>query len=515
VAHGSLLKEKPLPLELLTVRSFYDDTPYRHLQMLVVNQDIREWYSKFILKTQSVKTYSQIVHQDLQSMTFADCKIAIDFSRHHLTHLDPVAFRDDNLPLELFLDYDKWIRGLAKSVKNLQVDNELREADEAEGLEAKTHYYLKGGTKKPIDVQVLDFDPFKARFLVKNAEMNIKTWRSRLYVCLKEDKAQELEAHRQEVMRRKADTLQYLRLHRLINDEMTKRYNYLKLSNSVLQKIQSKLALDLRRYSPDSVRKIILQIEGLYVFAVLKSTVSSQRTDPFIKGLLLKYKVSPDSPALSYYKPQHREKSHLQGISDYNMKGIKIELDHNSLLLMDEKYIKLPIFLNSLTARTIGAHKLFRYPFDVNLLLAQNSVEFRKTKKAELQAQINTFPLHHDKFVQAQKIMSKYFHQIAKYRWCESIQKEIWGFVKDDFNFVLGQDLQEEQIDPVLLRLFYQLKLYMQTVIFDHFEAALRDYMRFLLSFIIRDSEMKESKIVEDIRYNQWIRLSLKESTKM
>ena len=56
VADKSLLKEKPMPLELLTNRSFYDDGPYRHLQLLVVNQDIRDWYSKFILKTQSVKT---------------------------------------------------------------------------------------------------------------------------------------------------------------------------------------------------------------------------------------------------------------------------------------------------------------------------------------------------------------------------------------------------------------------------------------------------------------------------
>jgi hypothetical protein len=77
--------------------------------MLVVNQDIREWYSRFVLKTQSVKTYSEIVHHELSSLKFADCKIAIDFSRHHLTHLDPVVFRDDNLPLELFLDYDRWI----------------------------------------------------------------------------------------------------------------------------------------------------------------------------------------------------------------------------------------------------------------------------------------------------------------------------------------------------------------------------------------------------------------------
>lgn len=65
--------------------------------------------------------------------------------------------------------------------------------------------------------------------------------------------------------------------------------------------------------------------------------------------------------------------------------------------------------------------------------------------------------------------------------------------------------MREDQIDPVLLRMFYQLKLYMQTVIFDHFEAALKDYMSFLLSFVIRDPEMKDSKIIEDIKYNRWV----------
>jgi hypothetical protein len=83
------------------------------------------------------------------------------------------------------------------------------------------------------------------------------------------------------------------------------------------------------------------------------------------------------------------------------MKGAKVELDHNSLLLMDEKYIKLPQFLNSITLSTIGAHKLFRYPFDVGLLLAQNSKELRKLAPQELDAQVNTFPLNHGKFVLA------------------------------------------------------------------------------------------------------------------
>jgi len=67
----------------------------------------------------------------------------------------------------------------------------------------------------------------------------------------------------------------------------------------------------------------------------------------------------------------------------------------------------------------------------------------------------------------------------------------------------------------VLLRLFYQLKLYMQTIIFDHFETALRDYMKFLLSFVLRDSELKETKIVDEIRYNQYIRLDEKQKLKL
>ena len=92
-----------------------------------------------------------------------------------------------------------------------------------------------------------------------------------------------------------------------------------------------------------------MQIEALYIFAILKSTISSQRKDPWVRKLLKTFKIDEDSPALDYPKTDHKEKEHLPGIEEYNMKGIKVELNHNSLLLMDEKYIKMPIFLNSLT----------------------------------------------------------------------------------------------------------------------------------------------------------------------
>jgi len=44
--------------------------------------------------------------------------------------------------------------------------------------------------------------------------------------------------------------------------------------------------------------KVILQVEALFVFAILRSTLSSQRDDPFIKNMLLNFKVNMDSPAL-------------------------------------------------------------------------------------------------------------------------------------------------------------------------------------------------------------------------
>jgi hypothetical protein len=185
----------------------------------------------------------------------------------------------------------------------------------------------------------------------------------------------------------------------------------------------------LFQYNPDSVRKVIVQIEALYVFAILKSALYSQRGDPFIKSLLMKHQVPANSPALTYFKPKNMEKEDLPGIENYNMRGIKVELDHNSLLLMSEKYIKLPQLLNTLTLKTIGAHKLFRFPFDINLLMAQKHPDFKKLSAEDLDAQVNTFPLNHAHFVQAEKVMGEYFHQVAKYRWVESIQKEICAFV--------------------------------------------------------------------------------------
>jgi hypothetical protein len=227
------------------------------------------------------------------------------------------------------------------------------------------------------------------RFLVVNQEKNISTWRTRLYVRLEHDDPAELEQRKLEAFAWRENSLHYLRVHRLINDELTKRFSYISLNNEILARILRRVHIDLLKYNPDIVRKIILQIESLFVFAMLKATLSSQKHDPAVKKLLFKYKVPLDSPALTYYWPQHREKSHLSGIEHFNLKGTKVELDHNSILLMDEKYIKMPVYLNSLSSETIGKYKLFSWPFDVEVLHASQSKDFALVKKADLHSLVN------------------------------------------------------------------------------------------------------------------------------
>ena len=68
-----------------------------------------------------------------------------------------------------------------------------------------------------------------------------------------------------------------------------------------------------------TVHKAILQVEALYVYAILKATISSQRDDPFIKNMLINFKVAVDSPALDIEKQNYRDKRLMKGISSFKI----------------------------------------------------------------------------------------------------------------------------------------------------------------------------------------------------
>ena len=92
---------------------------------------------------------------------------------------------------------------------------------------------MRDGSKQIIDCQIMAYDPKKARFFVRSVELGVSTWRSRLYIQIEGDNMEEMLYEREAVKDRRKATVQYMRVHRLINDELLKRYDYIKLNDDV------------------------------------------------------------------------------------------------------------------------------------------------------------------------------------------------------------------------------------------------------------------------------------------
>ena len=128
VDNNQILKVKPLPVDQLTNASEHAFEPFKHLQMLVINQDIKEWYHAFALKTMSVRIYADDrtpLNTELIAMNFKEFRAAIEFTRAHLTYLDRVIVNTRKLPFELFVDYDTLVKPVIKEVKLKNQANRL------------------------------------------------------------------------------------------------------------------------------------------------------------------------------------------------------------------------------------------------------------------------------------------------------------------------------------------------------------------------------------------------------
>lgn len=99
--------------------------------------------------------------------------------------------------------------------------------------------------------------------------------RPRIYVELPEDKFNGLKGAMSQTTLLRAESLQYLRVARLIQNELLQRYAHIELTEDIREKIFRRIGLELAQNRRRSVLKVILQVEALYVFAVLRSTLSS------------------------------------------------------------------------------------------------------------------------------------------------------------------------------------------------------------------------------------------------
>jgi hypothetical protein len=144
----------------------------------------------------------------------------------------------------------------------------------------------------------------------------------------------------------------------------------------------------------------------------------------------------------------------------------------------------------------------------LQLLVTAGGEAYKKLTATEIEQRINTFPLEHQDFIAAQKVVSSYFNNNIRGKWSENIALDVGKTILEDFDIREAEKLTEEQISPALLRLFYQIKGTQTTELVGIFERGMRDFLRFLLGFASRNPEVANSPIVNTIRQATSIRLT-------
>ena len=67
--------------------------------------------------------------------------------------------------------------------------------------------------------------------------------------------------------------------------------------------------------------------------------------------------------------------------------------------------------------------------------------------------------------------------------------------------------MTEDDLDPMIYKIFNQIKQFQQNMIYRAFETGLKDYLRFLIGFAYRNEEIRASKIMNTIAVQRDINL--------
>lgn len=113
-----------------------------------------------------------------------------------------------------------------------------------------------------------------------------------------------------------------------------------------------------------------------------------------------------------------------------------------------------------MTYDALKGHEVFISPIPMRLILSYGPASYRNIGIKQLETNLNCYPLKHNDWVEAQKVVAKYFHGIIRREWSEKIASEIWEYIKDDFTFDPSTCYSEDSIDENLMHIFKQMKSY-------------------------------------------------------
>ena len=140
------------------------------------------------------------------------------------------------------------------------------------------------------------------------------------------------------------------------------------------------------------------------------------------------------------------------------MMSVRQDLDRNSVFLSSPALIKLPEKNRLLAQQAVGDNRLFNENFDIPKLIYAGGKIYAKQNIEDVKRKISVYPLAHLDWIQAQKVVAKYFNSLVKTKWADTLGYSIYNTLADGFDFSTTAIMTEEDVDPQLMKIFNQIK---------------------------------------------------------
>ena len=130
------------------------------------------------------------------------------------------------------------------------------------------------------------------------------------------------------------------------------------------------------------------------------------------------------------------------------MMSVRQDLDRNSVFLSSPALIKLPEKNRLLAQQAVGDNRLFNENFDIPKLIYAGGKIYAKQNIEDVKRKISVYPLDHLDWIQAQKVVAKYFNSLVKTKWADTLGYSIYNTLADGFDFSTTAIMTEEDVDP-------------------------------------------------------------------
>ena len=86
------------------------------MKLTKIDHDTRQKLTEIMKEIIKIEITSDRLEGPLNNINYKQTLKTIDLMHQEFTHLDPLNIKSENMPIELFIAYEKWVGSLARRI---------------------------------------------------------------------------------------------------------------------------------------------------------------------------------------------------------------------------------------------------------------------------------------------------------------------------------------------------------------------------------------------------------------